>query len=310
METLGETGASGEWAGAAGRLGKTKTDERHLWREEAAALGWQHHTVMEGGVHKPLTEAERFDLAYAFAAWNLAQEFHTAAVISHEKLGMYAARGLIGAGIAGGPDDIRRVVELLEERGIRLRGEQVALVVGMFDGQVRVTNTAQIRIEEKLAATAEATARDKSEALSVQALGRAIAAAGIDFTEEQKAAIHALGQGGPLTLLTGVAGAGKTTVLQPLVAAWQADARSMILVPLRADGDTIGILNIESTAEAPLTDGDLRLSQAVADRLSTAILLGRQQQALAERARLFARLNDFAGHRPVAVLETRREKGR
>jgi diguanylate cyclase (GGDEF)-like protein len=83
-------------------------------------------------------------------------------------------------------------------------------------------------------------------------------------------------------------------LLDPDYLPWQADARSMILVPLRADGDTIGILNIESTAGAPLTDGDLRLSLAVADRLSTAILLGRQQQALAERARLFARLNDFA----------------
>ncbi|MDQ6795249.1 MAG: diguanylate cyclase [Chloroflexota bacterium] len=75
---------------------------------------------------------------------------------------------------------------------------------------------------------------------------------------------------------------------------WRPEARSMILVPLRAEGETIGILNIESTEGAPLTDGDLRLSLAVADRLSTAILLGRQRQALAERARLFARLNDFA----------------
>ncbi len=49
---------------------------------------------------------------------------------------MYAARGLIGTGIAGGQDDIKRVVELVERRGIRFRGENVALVVGMFDGQV------------------------------------------------------------------------------------------------------------------------------------------------------------------------------
>ena len=53
-------------------------------------------------------------------------------MIPHEKLGLYAARGLIGTGIAGGPDDIRRVVELIEERGIRLRGEHVALVAGMI----------------------------------------------------------------------------------------------------------------------------------------------------------------------------------
>ena len=32
-----------------------------------------------------------------------------------------------------------------------MKGEHVALIVGMFDDKVRVTNTAQVRIEEKLA---------------------------------------------------------------------------------------------------------------------------------------------------------------
>ena len=85
---------------------------------------------MEGVVHERLTDDERFDRAYEFAARHLAEEFHTAAVLDHEKLRLYAARGLIGTGITGGPDDIKRVVELLEERGIRLKGEHVALVVG------------------------------------------------------------------------------------------------------------------------------------------------------------------------------------
>jgi hypothetical protein len=138
-------------ASAEGRLGKMKTDERNIWREQAAALGWQHRTAMEGVVPERLSNGERFDRAYEFAARHLAEEFHTAAVIEHEKLGMYAARGLIGTGIAGGPEDITRVVALLEERGIRPKGEHVALVVGLFDEKVRVTNTAQIRIEQSLA---------------------------------------------------------------------------------------------------------------------------------------------------------------
>ncbi len=212
-------------AGAAGRLGKSKADERHLWREQAADLGWDHRTVMEGVQHPKFTDDERFDRAYQFAAQRIAQEFHTAAVISHEKLGLHAARGLIGTGISGGSDDIKRVVQLLEERGIRFKGEHVALVVGMFDEQVRVTNTAQVRIEEKLARMARERARDRNGAVSAGQLRRAIEAAGIDFTEEQRASIHALGQGGALTLLTGVAGAGKTTLLQPLVDAWKADQR-------------------------------------------------------------------------------------
>ena len=212
-------------AGAEGRLGKSKADERHLWRGQAEELGWQHRTVMEETTLEPLTDAERFDRAYAFAAKHLAQEFHTAAVISHEKIGMYAARGLIATGIAGGVDDIKRVVELVEARGIRFKGETVALVIGLFDGKLRVANTAQIRIEEKLEAVAQAGARDRSGAISVAAIRRAVETSGIGFTEEQRAAVHAIGRGGALTLLTGVAGAGKTTLLQPLVTAWQSDAR-------------------------------------------------------------------------------------
>jgi hypothetical protein len=53
----------------------------------------------------------------------------------------------------------------------------------------------------------------------------------LDFTSEpdhgaaQRAAIYALGQGGALSLLTGVAGAGTTTLLKPLVEGWKADTR-------------------------------------------------------------------------------------
>src|SRR5208283_2247090 len=104
-------------------------------------------------------------------------------------------------------------------------GEHVALVVGLFDDEVRVSHTAQIRIEETLAQLAQQNVRDRSGAMSVAVLRTAIEASGIDFTSEQRAAIYALGEGGALTLLTGVAGAGKTTLLQPLVAAWQADTR-------------------------------------------------------------------------------------
>jgi len=39
-------------AGAEGRLGKMKTDERNIWREQAAALGWQHRTAMEGAIRR------------------------------------------------------------------------------------------------------------------------------------------------------------------------------------------------------------------------------------------------------------------
>ena len=214
-----------EEARAEGRLGKMKADEKRIWGEQAKALGWQHGSVLKDVEYEVLSDEARFDRAYRFAAARLFEEFETAAVIDHDKLGMYAARGLIGVGIAGGPRDIKRVVELIEERGIQMKGEHVALIVGMTDSKVRVTNTAQVRIEEKLANLARASTRDKSAALSTKAIKAAIARSGYTFTHEQRAAIHALAEGGALTMLTGVAGAGKTTLLEPLVAAWKADRR-------------------------------------------------------------------------------------
>ena len=211
-------------AGAEGRLGKMRTDEKRIWHEQAEKLGWTHMTAMEGVVYPKLSDAERHERAYEFAARHLETEFHTAAVIDHEKLGMYAARGLIRTGISG-PADIVRVVELLEARGIQLKDEHVALVVGTFDGKVRVTNTAQIRIEESLAALAHESARDRSGALSSAVLREAMRRSGVTFSRQQQAAVFALGAGGALSLLTGVAGAGKTTLLQPLVDAWRSDRR-------------------------------------------------------------------------------------
>ena len=48
------------------------------------------------------------------------------------------------------------MVELIETRGLELKGEAVALIVGEIDEKVRVTNTAQVRIEETLAAEVSA----------------------------------------------------------------------------------------------------------------------------------------------------------
>ena len=249
-------------AGAEGRLGKMKTDEKRLWNEQAEALGWRHDTVLNDFAQDQLSEAERFDRAYGFAVRHIAEEFRTAATIIHEKLGLYAARGLIGTGILGGPDDIKRVVELIEERGICLREEHVALVTGMMDGMVRVTNTAQIRIEQKVTDLAREGARNRAGALSMTAVRDAIERARVRFTAEQRAAIHAMGEGGRLTLLTGVAGAGKTTLLQPLVDAWQSDRRFS-----QHGREVVGVAMAWRQADA-LKDAGIRQTYALAPLLA------------------------------------------
>ena len=80
-------------------------------------------------------------------------------------------------------------------------------------------------------------------------------------------------------------------------------------VPLRAGSELLGVLNVESNA-GPLGADDLHLVRTVADRLASALLLGREQQSLRDRTRLFGAVTVFAGvanaildpHRLAAAL--------
>ena len=69
--------------------------------------------------------------------------------------------------------------------------------------------------------------------------------------------------------------------------------RSEVSVPLAVDGVMLGVLNIESPEEAPLDAGDLDTMIVVGDRVAAALALGRERQALQERAELFGRLARF-----------------
>jgi diguanylate cyclase (GGDEF)-like protein len=76
-------------------------------------------------------------------------------------------------------------------------------------------------------------------------------------------------------------------------AAANANVRSEVTVPLAVDGQMLGVLNIESPLEAPLDEGDLDTMTVVGDRVAAALALGRERQALQERAELFGRLARF-----------------
>jgi diguanylate cyclase (GGDEF)-like protein len=66
---------------------------------------------------------------------------------------------------------------------------------------------------------------------------------------------------------------------------------SEICAPLLVDGAFLGILNVESATRLDRTDRDLVVT--IADRLATVVALGRDRQALAERAALFSNLHEF-----------------
>ena len=79
----------------------------------------------------------------------------------------------------------------------------------------------------------------------------------------------------------------------PDYAAANADVRSEVSVPLAVDGVMLGVLNIESPADAPLDEGDRDTMTVVGDRVAAALALGRERQALRDRAELFGRLAQF-----------------
>jgi diguanylate cyclase (GGDEF)-like protein len=76
-------------------------------------------------------------------------------------------------------------------------------------------------------------------------------------------------------------------------AAANADVCSEVSVPLAVDGVMLGVLNVESGEDAQLDGGDLDTMTVVGDRVAVALALGRERQALQDRAELFGRLAQF-----------------
>lgn len=72
------------------------------------------------------------------------------------------------------------------------------------------------------------------------------------------------------------------------------DVVSEIGVPLQADGELLGILNVETNGAHRLDEDDLATMEIVGDRLAVALALGRERQKLTERAALLDRFTTFA----------------
>lgn len=211
----------------------TGGNEREIWMEMAKELGWSHETVLSNHKYASKTDEERYEAAVVVAAGMVAEEFKTAAVIDEDTLRVHAAHGLIATGIRG-EQDIERVVDLLYKRGIEVNGVRSFLRSRDMDGRVRVTNSAQVAIEKEVARHLKRMVAQEGGDLSRAAIDAAVARSGLDFTREpehgaaQLAAIRALATSGRVAFLTGVAGAGKTAALTPLVAAWKEDGRRVI----------------------------------------------------------------------------------
>ena len=72
------------------------------------------------------------------------------------------------------------------------------------------------------------------------------------------------------------------------------DVLSEISAPLMAAGELLGVLNVEDSRVDGLDDSDRSTMILIAERLAAAIALGREREAIAQRAELFQALAGFS----------------
>jgi len=259
--------------GVQGDPRQVKQDDRSdwvAWRREAAALNWQPRSVLRPEAIPLPAREERLEQAYAAAVGLLDRDLQRRAVMDASVARVAAARGLIASGVEGAAE-IDEVVSAFTARGVRQDGQAVGLIWGQTaDAQgrerVKLTTTLHVEREREFLSLARAAAADRSGVLSDEAITAAVARSGRDFSDTahgrtQRALIDRLGQGGRLAVAIGVAGSGKSTVLAPLVDAWQRDGR-------RVYGAALAWRQSDDLAGAGIPEADRAAFSVFLDRVA------------------------------------------
>jgi TrwC relaxase/AAA domain len=239
-----------------------------VWREQAAAVSYRHRSVLRPDEVTPAPAvAQRHEAAYRAALPLLEGELGRRAVLDGQELREIAARALIVAGIGERPgDDIDAVMKSFRERGAVQDGHQVALRWGKgasLRGKERwsVTTALHMDQERELIRLARNASLDLSAALPAAQIDRAAHTfldrhptiePAAEQWQAQRAMMTQLATGGRLGVAIGVAGAGKSTALAPLVEAWKAEGRAVFGITLAwrqaADLQSVGIAERASVA--------------------------------------------------------------
>ncbi|MBB5696047.1 MobF family relaxase [Muricoccus pecuniae] len=202
------------------------------WRTQAEAMGWTHRTAIGAGPRPaPQSREERLEAGYQTALPLLSEELAKRAVVLGTDARLAAVRGLIAAGIET-TDDIGALTRAMAKRGVEQDGALTRLIWKEgSDGRTKLTTELHVSQERELVALAKSAAADRSTALPSSVLAAAVARSGLAFTGEhgqaQRKAMEALGTGGRFGVAIGVAGAGKTSMLRPLVDAWTERGREV-----------------------------------------------------------------------------------
>lgn len=196
------------------------------WQRQAKDARWEVPRSFQfiGPQLPELTDEQRHRKAYEIGLPWLADKLEHRSVVPHWDLRLAALRGLVETGCEGLPD-IKEITTLMRREGVTQYGEQTGIVWGQESDKryTSVTTALHERDEEEFVRLARGASRDKSGSIPTGLLKKAIEESGLDFTDahgkRQRQVIELMGNAGRLGVAVGTAGAGKTAMLTPIVAA-------------------------------------------------------------------------------------------
>ena len=241
----------------------SNTPNFQTWHEQAERIGFHYKTaVAYGPPALTRTYAERMEAASQVALPHLAEMLSKRAVISQGDIRLAAARGFIAAGLET-TADMGAMMKHWAQSAVQQDGRWTKLIWREAEGgRIKLTTERHRDQEDQLVHLARAAAASRSHTLAPGEIAAAVGKSGLTFSGEhgaaQRAAIETFGTDGDLSVLIGVAGAGKTTMMAPLVAAWQAKGYTVWGTALSNRQATAledaGIERIHTRAVQPLLD--------------------------------------------------------
>jgi hypothetical protein len=216
------------------RGGKDDVVNSEDWKRQAKEVcGWEAPESFASRVHTVEMSPEmKRRMAYDITLPMLDERFQHKSVIQHFEPRITAARGMIAMG-GGDLKDVDAITAHMREHGVQQYGERTELVWGIEEGKryTSVTTGLHEVQEQEFVRLAKSAAEDRSGAIPEHVLNKHIDQSGLDFTDAhgkaQRAAIERLGTGGRFGVAIGAAGAGKSAMLKPLVAAWKEQGRDV-----------------------------------------------------------------------------------
>ena len=264
-----------------------------VWRKQAAEeIGYHHRSVLRPGQEQGLRpDAERHRHAYEVSLPLIEDALSRKAQLGAGEFREFATRGFIEAGIGDDPErDIKAVMRMYRQHGVRQNGEMTRIVFGKdvpVRGKDRWSVTTAMHIDEErlVVSLAKQFGNDLSGALTPKALEQASQAFLASHPKidpdgaqwiRQREVIERAGTGPMFNVIEGVGGAGKSTILSPLVAASREAERDVY-------GIARGWKQAVSLREAGLTQKEVAATSVFLDRVSKGrITLNKKSDVIVE----------------------------